>query len=157
METLIPKYRYHPNEKVYSLFSGVSSGGRTVTAVVKASADRNRLEKTVTYGTGIPRGQGGRVAVLVLGGMETTLDEMQYILQSKQEKKFVPRRNGSDIAEMCRLLQARRNEQIEALRKYLVGNPSEIPQKKRTVRLHLPVGFRYVPTSEPGFRVLARI
>ena len=157
MEILVPKFRPNPNEMVASIYSGVASGRRTVTSITKVSADRNHMETTRVYGPGLPRGQGGHIGVLVLGGMVTTLDEMQYIVAAKQEKKFVARRTPSDIAGMCRLVAERRNEQIEAARKRAIGNPSEMPRKRRTVRLHLPVGVRYVGTSEPGLRVLARI
>lgn len=142
---------------VASIYVGVAAGNRTVTRVVKPSADRNHMEVSTTYGPGLARGQSGRVGVLVLGGMVTSLDEMEYIVQAKQAKEFVPRRNGGEIAEMCRLVQIRRNEQIEARQKYLKANPSEAPKPKRKVRLHLPVGFHYVRTSEPGLQVLARV
>ncbi len=157
MDILTNKFARNPNEMVASVYSGVASGGRTVTTITKASADRNHMETTKVYGPGIPRGQGGHIGVLVLGGMVTTLDEMEYIVAAKKEKRFVPRRNPSDIAGMCRLIAERRNEQIEAARKQATHNPSEMPQKRRTVRLHLPVGVRYVGTDVPGLRVLARI
>ena len=157
MDFLVPKYRRDPNEKIESLYSGVASGHQTVTVLVKPSQDRNHMEAIRTYGPGIPRGQGGRIGVLVLGGMETTLDEMEYLIQAKNEKKFIPQRGSGEIVAMARLLIDRRNEQIEERRKYLKANPSEAPKRRRTVRLHLPVGFRYVGTSEPGLKVLARI
>lgn len=158
MEIYAPKYKRNPNEKVESLYVGVASGGRTVTAVVKPSLDRNRMEVTREYGLGLPRGQGGRIAVLVLAGMETTLDEVEYIVKAKQDKKFIPRRGPGEIAQMGRLLLEKRNEEILARRKYLKANPSEVPKpRKKRVRLHLPVGLRYVGTSEPGLRILARI
>ena len=157
MDFLIPKYQRNPNAMVHSIYQGVAPNGRTATTVVKASADRNRLEATTIYGPGLARGQSGRVAVLVLGGMVTSLDEMQYILEAKRDKKFVPQRSGGEISQMCHILQQRRNEQIEARRKYLKANPSEAPKpRKRTITLHLPVGFRYMLTSEPGLSVLAR-
>ena len=156
MEILTQNFRRNPNEKIESLYSGVASGGRTVTTIVCSSQDGNRMEATRVYGPGIPRGAGGRIGVLILGGMETTLDEMEYILAAKREKKFVPRRSPGDIVAMCRLVAERRNEQVLARRKFLKANPSEAP-KKRRVRLHLPVGFRYVGTSEPGLRILARV
>lgn len=156
VEILVPKYRRNPNEKVYSIYSGVAPGNRTVTTVIKPSADRNHLEATREYGAGLPRGQGGRIAVLVLGGLETTLDEMQYIIEAKQQQKFKPKRKNREIADMCRLLLERRNERIEQARKFFKANPSEKP-RKRTVRLHLPVGYKYVPTAEPGLNILARI
>lgn len=154
METFTPKYRRNPNEKIHSLYQGVVSGNRTVTKVVRVAQDHNHLEAERNYGPPLARGEGGRIGVFVLGGLETTLDEMEYILESKRQKKFVPKRTGGEVAQMCRLLLERRNEAIKYFRK----NPSEAPKpKKRTVRLHLPVGFRYVPTSEPGLQILARI
>ena len=152
MEILIPKFRRNGNEKVLSLYQGVAPGGRTVTTLVRPSLDRNRMEATRVYSSGLPRGAGGRIAVLVLGGMETTLDEMEYILEAKRQKKFVPRRGPGDIVAMCRLVAERRNEEIMRQRR----NPTNMP-KKRRVRLHLPVGVKYVGTSEPGLRVLARV
>ena len=157
MEILVPKFRPNPNEMVASVYSGVAPGGRTVTSITKVSADRNHMETTRVYGPGLPRGQGGRIGVLVLGGMLTTLDEMEYILAAKQEKQFAPKRTPSDIMGMCRLIAERRNEQVEAARKHALANPSEMPRKRRTVRLHLPVGVRYVGTNVPGLKVLARI
>ena len=157
MEHFTPKYRRNPNEKIESLYVGVASGNRTVAAIVRPSLDRDHMETSKVYGPGLPRGVGGRIAVLVLAGRETTLDEVEYIVQAKQAKKFIPQRGPGEIAQMGRLLLERRNEQIEARVKYLKANPSEMPKKKRTVRLHLPVGFRYVGTSEPGLNILARI
>lgn len=151
MQILVPQFKRNPNEKISSIYSGIAPGGRTVTTIEKPSADRNRMEKTRIYGPGLPRGQGGQIAVLVLGGMETTLDEMEYIVQARQAKTFVPRRNESEIAQMCNLLQQRRNEQIIEARK------RARPVLKRKVRLHLPVGFRYANTNEPGLKILARI
>lgn len=156
MEFLVPKYRRDPNEKIESIYAGVAHGNQTVVRVVKPSLDRNRMEATSAYGPGLARGQGGLVAVLVLGGMETTLDEMEYIVANKQAKEFKPRRKEGEIASMCRLLLARRLEQYEARRKYLKGNPSEAPKRKR-VRFYLPTGYRFVNTPEPGFQVVARV
>jgi hypothetical protein len=85
--------------------------------------------------------------------METSLDEVQYILETKRQKPFVQRRSCGEIAEMCAMLRERRNNTIRYYRK----NPSEAPKPKKTVRLYLPVGLRYMPTSEPGLKVLARI
>ena len=155
LSILLPKYRRNPNEKLESLYVGVANGTRTVTSIMKPSLDRNRMEATRTYGPGMPRGQGGRIGILILGGMETTLDEMEYLIEAKRNKKFVPRRGPGEIADMCRLLLERRNEQIRERQKHLKANPSEGP-KKRTVRLHLPVGYRFVDTAVPGFRVTAR-
>jgi len=157
MDILLNNFKRDGNAKVQSLYVGVAPGGRTVTTIVKPSADHNHMAATKVYGPIMPRGQGGRIAVLVLGGMETTLDEMEYIIAAKRDKKFVPHRNEGEIVQMCRLLQVRRNEQIEARQKYLAANPSEAPKKKRTVRLHLPVGYRMVKTNAPGLRILARV
>ena len=153
MEILTQKFKRDGNAKVYSLYYGVGSGGRVVTKLVMPSADRNHMEATRTYEPGMPRGQGGQAAVIILGGMETTLDEMQYILETRKQKKFVPRRSGGEIAGMCQLLRERRNNLIRHYRK----NPSEAPKPKRTARIYLPAGFRYVETSEPGLKVLARV
>lgn len=151
VEILVPKFRRDPNEKVDSLYSGVSRGGGTVTTLIKPSLDCNRLEATSVYGPGLPRGQGGRIAILVLGGMETTLDEVEYILEAKRQKKFVPKRGPGEIAEMCRFLLEARNERVKHLRK----NPAERPRKK-TVRLYLPVGYHFAPTAEPGLSLAVR-
>lgn len=148
---LVPKYRRNPNEKVDALYYGVANGGTTVTTLVKPSQDRNRMEATRVYGAGLERGQGGRIAILVLGGMETTLDEMEYIMEAKRQKKFVPHRTGKEIADLCRLLLERRNDLVKFYRK----NPSEKP-RKRKVRLYLPRGYQYIPTAEPGLQVLVK-
>lgn len=154
MELLIPKYRRNPNERVEAIYSGIGPGGRMVTRVMKPSLDRQRMERTsVDSGPGTPRGQGGRVAVLVIGGMETTLAEMEYLVEAAKEKKFQPRRSSFEVAQMCRLLLERRNDMIRHLRK----NPSERPKPRQKVRLHLPIGYRYVPTREPGLNVLAQV
>ena len=153
MDFLSPKYRRDPNEKVHSIYYGVANGHRVVTSLVKRSPVADRLETTRTYGPGLPRGQSGMAAVLVIGGMETSLDEVEYILEAAKQKKFEPRRSSGEIAEMCRLVRERRNDLIRHLRK----NPSEAPRpKKKTMRLYLPVGYRYVPTSEPGLKMLVR-
>lgn len=151
MEILVPKYRRDPNAMVHSLYSGVGGRG-TVLAVTKRHATEDRLETTRAMGPVMPRGEGGLVAVLVLGGMETTLDEMEYILEARRQKKWEPTRGGGEIAQMCRALQDRRNEAIKHLRK----NPSEAP-KKRKARMYLPVGFRMAQTSEPGLRVRMKV
>ena len=155
MEHFTPKFRSNPNEKVYSLYQGIASGGGTVMVTIKKSRTEDKLEQTRVYGPReLRRGESGRAAVLVIGGMETSLDEMQYIVEAARQKPFVPRRTGGEIAHMCALLRERRNAAIRYYRK----NPSEAPKpKKKTVRLHLPVGFRYIGTSEPGLKVLARI
>lgn len=152
MDFFAPKHRRDPNAKVHSLYHGVSSNGGTVTALVKPGVDMNRLEVTRVEGPPLPRGQGGQVAVLILGGMETTLDEIEHILEAKRQKKFVPRRGPGEISQMCQMLQERRNEAIKYYRK----NPSEAPRPKRKIRLYLPVGYRMAPTSEPGLQVRVR-
>jgi hypothetical protein len=153
VEILSPKYRRDPNQMVDSIYQGVTHGNQTVTTVLKPSADRNSLEATKTIGPALPRGQGGQIGVLILGGMETTLDEMEDILEAKRQKKFVPRRGPGEIADMCRYLIEQRNDKIRHYRK----NPSEAPQKRPTRRLHLPSGYRMANTAQPGLRVLAQI
>ena len=154
MDFFTPKFRPDPNEKVYSLYRGIAPGGGTVTTLIKKSRTEDKLEKSKSYGPReLERGESGRAAILVIGGMETSLDEVQYILETKRRKPFVQRRSCGEIAEMCAMLRERRNNTIRYYRK----NPSEAPKPKKTVRLYLPVGLRYVPTSEPGLQVLARI
>lgn len=155
MDFLIPKYRRDPNEKVEAIYSGIGPGGRTVTRVTRPSLDGKRMERTVTYGSPMPleRGQGGRVAVLVIGGMETTLDEMEYLVEAAKQKKWEQRRTSNEIVAMCRELAERRN----ALVKHLRANPSERPKKTPRKPLYLPVGYRFVPTTTPGMKVLARV
>jgi len=155
MEVLVPKYRRNPNEKIEAIYSGVTHGNRTVTTIVKPSLDRNRMEKTRIYGPPMARGQGGLAAVIVLGGMETTLDEMEYIIEAKRSQKFVPRRGVSEIAEMCRLLNERRNEAIMEARKHPQKAPATAPPR-RTARLYLPTGYRWAKTAQPGLRVAVR-
>ena len=155
MDILIQKYKRDPNGKVDSVYSGIASGGRTVTTVRRPSADQNQMETTRVYGPPLPRGEGGRVGVLVLGGMETSLDEMEYILEAKRQKPFVPRRTNGEVADMCRDILIRRNELIEELRKTLLTRMAPKPPK-RTVKIHLPVGCRYMPTREAGLKVLVR-
>lgn len=157
---LVPRFRRNPNAKVDSLYYGVSPNGGMgmVTRVIKPSADQNHMEVTQTAGgPGLRRGESGLAGILVLGGMETTLDEMEYILTARREKKFVPRRGPGEIAQMCRLVAEKRNDQILAQRIALRKNPSERLPKKPRVRLHLPVGVRYAQTNVPGLRVLASI
>lgn len=151
MEILTQRYKRRPNEKIESLYFGVAPGGRTVTSIVKPSEDGNHMEATRVYGPGLPRGEGGQIATLILGGMEVTLAEIEDILAAKREKKFVPRRSPGEIVDMCRQLQERRNEQIIHLRK----NPSEAPKRAR-IPFYLPVGVKMVPTSVPGLRIAAR-
>lgn len=111
------------------------------------------METTRIYGAGLPRGQGGLIGVLVLGGMETSLDEMEYIAEARREKKFVPQRDPSDIVNMTRLVLERRNDLIRHFRK----NPSEAPKLKPRRGLYLPRGYRLVPTKEPGLKIVARV
>ena len=154
MEILNPKYRRDPNQKVESLYFGVAPGGRSGMSLVRPSVDKNRMEVVRQYGPGMTRGIGGRAAIFVLGGMETTLDEVQYLLEAKQQKKFVPKRGPGEIAAMCRLLTDWRNERIKHLRL----NPSERPRPKVKVKrpLYLPVGARMVNVPETGGRLLIR-
>lgn len=92
--------------------------------------------------------------MLVLGGMETTLDEMEYILECSRQKKWEPRKTQGEIAQMCHAVQERRNEQIKYFRK----NPSEAPKlRPRRPGLYLPRGYRMVPTEEPGLRVRMKV
>lgn len=151
MDWFAPKFRRDPNEKIDSIYYGVAQGNRTVTAIVKRSRTKDALETTVESGPGLPRGQSGRIGVLILGGMETTLDEMEELLLATKEERFVPKRSPGDIARMCDYLADWRNERI----KYLQKNPSERPRRKRQ-GLFLPVGYRMVPTREPGLRVAVR-
>jgi hypothetical protein len=157
LEFLVPKYRRDPNEKVASLYYGVAPGGTTITRLEKKSRTQDKMEVTRTYGAGIPRGQGGNIATLIIGGMETTLDEMEDILAIKKQKEkenaFIPRRSNKEVADMCHILLEQRNDKIRHLRK----NPSEVPNPRPKIRLHLPVGYRMAETPEPGLRMLARI
>ena len=152
MEILTNKHKYNPNAMVDSIYQGVSPNGMTVTTVKKPSADGSRMETTRTYGAPLPRGQSGQAAVLILVGMETSMDEMNEILECHQQKKFVPRKSQGEIANMCRMLIEQRNDQVRYLRK----NPSEKPKKTNTRRLLLPVGYRYAPTAVPGFQVTVK-
>lgn len=152
MDFYAPKYRRDPNVLVHSLYQGVGPDGTTVTRLVKPSLDGSGMEVTQTYSPGLPRGQGGQAAVLILGGLETTLDEMEYILETRKQKPFVPRRTQSEIVEMCYLLLERRNSLIRHYQK----NPSEAPKRKRRARLYLPVGYRMIPSTEPGLKIAAR-
>jgi GTP-binding protein len=132
----------------------VAPGGAVVTSVVKKHPVEDRMEAVKDYGPGMARGQGGRIAVFILGGMETTLDEMEYLLLRQKEKTFQPRRTGGEITGMCMELTQRRNDRI----KYFQKNPSEKPKlRKKTGTLYLPAGVRWMPTLEPGFKVAARI
>ena len=154
MEHFSPKFRRDPNAKVQALYSGVASGGRTMTSTIMRSPVADRMESSRSYGPCIPRGGGGRCAVIIIGGMETTLDEVEYILEAKRQKLFKPQRSQGEISHMCQLVMERRNEAIRHFRR----NPSEAPKpKKRTARIYLPSGYQYRPTTVPGLKVLARI
>ena len=153
METFTPKFRRDGNQKIHSIYYGVANGHQVAKVVMAPSWDHSRMDRTITREQGLPRGASGEAAVIILGGMETTLDEMEYILEAHRQKKFVQRRDGREIAQMCQALMERRNDAI----RYYRRNPSEAPKKKKTVRLHLPVGYRYVDTAVPGFKVLAHI
>ena len=154
VEILGNRFRRDPNAMVHSAYVGVAHGARTVTKVVAVNKDADRMETTRSYGAGIPRGQGGRIATLILGGMETTLDEIEYMLEGIKEKKFVPQRTPGDISKMCQMVAERRNDQIKHWRK----NPSEVPKAKpKRPGLYLPKGYRMVQTPIPGFRVAARV
>jgi len=136
---------------VHSLYHGVAGDNKTVTRIVKPGADGNQMEATRTYEHGIARGQGGNIATLILGGMETTLDEMEDILAAKKDKKWVPRKSNSDIADMCRHLMNQRNEKILEARK----NPLTHTQPKKPL-FYLPVGVQMVDTPIPGLKLASR-
>lgn len=153
MDFFFPKFKRDPNEKIESLYYGVAHGHQVVTTIVKPSVDRNRMETTrMAAEPGMARGEGGRIATLILGGMETTLDEMEYILEEAKQKRFEFKRTRQDIVKMAHVLLERRNDAIKYYRK----NPSEAP-KPRPKQLFLPVGCRLVDTNEPGLRVLAEV
>ena len=151
MEFFVPKYRRDPNAMVHSVYSGVTSGG-TVSTLVKKHPTEDRLETTRSMGPMLPRGVGGRVGVLILGGMVTTLDEMEYLIEGAKQKKWTPKKTSGEISLMCQALAERRNDAIKHYRK----NPSEAPNPKRKVRFYLPAGVRMVPTNEPGLSIAMR-
>ena len=138
---------------VHSIYRGISPGGMTVTKTVKRSRTEDRLEATRVYEPGMARGEGGNIATLIIGGMETTLDEVQDMLAAKKEKKWVPRRTNHEISDMCHYLLEQRNDKI----RYFKKNPSEAPKFRPKPVLHLPVGYHMKETQEPGLRMLARI
>ena len=153
MDFLIPKYRRDGNAKVSTAYVGIVPGGRTVTRVTSVNKNTDRFESTRAYGAGMPRGQGGRVGTFILGGMETTLDEIEDMVEGIKEKKFVPQRGSAEIAQMCRHLIEKRNETIKYLRK----NPSEAPKKRPAgPQFYLPVGYRMAETPVPGLRVAVK-
>ena len=153
MDILTNAYKRNPNEKVHSLYQGVSSFGGGANILVKKHPVEDRLQRIITPAESLARGQGGLAAVLVLGGMETSLDEMEYILQARQSKKFVPKRTNGDIAEMCRLVAERRNEQIGDARAHPVSRAPVKPKRG----LFLPRGYRMVQTKEPGFKIRMKV
>ena len=154
MDWFAPKYRRDPNAPVHSAYVGLTHGRKMVTKITKPDPN-GRMVTEVIEDSHLQPGEGGFVGHLIIGGMKVSLDEMEYLIEAKKEKKFVPRKSNKEVADMCRLLVERRNDQIKYLRK----NPSEmrnLPPKKKPV-LHLPVGWHYENTAEPGFKVLARI
>ena len=153
MELLTQKYRRNPNAMVHSAYVGVAHGTRTVVRVSALNKDAQRIETTRVYSAGLPRGQGGRIATIVLGGLETTLDEVEYILEGIKEKKFVPERTPVDISRMCQMVAERRNDRIKYWRK----NPSEAPKAKPKPNFYLPAGYRMAATSVPGLRLPVKV
>ena len=151
MDFFAPKHRIDGNTKVQSLYSGVANGGGGVTTMVKPHHDMNRMERVRLEGQTpvLGRGQSGNAAVLILGGMEATLDEVREMLMARREKKFEQRRGFGEIVQMCQELQERRNHAI----RYFRRNPSEAPRPKKKMRLLLPVGYRWASTNEPGLQV----
>lgn len=154
MDVFVPKHRITGNTMVQSLYSGVANGGGGVTTLLKPHADMNRMERVPLEGPtpSLGRGQSGNAAVIIVGGMETTLDEVRDILAARREKKFVQHRGYGEIVQMCRELQERRNSVI----RYFRRNPSEAPRPKKKVRLLLPVGCRWVQSNEPGLQLRVR-
>lgn len=152
MDILTDNYKRDPNAKVHSMYFGVSPLGGTVTTIVKKHPTEDRLETTRVFGAPMERGTGGRAAVLILGGMETTLDEMEDILAAAKAKKFTPKRSSGEIAAMCDYLRERRNEAIREARK---NQPAAKP-KKRTIKFYLPVGYRMAETGVPGLRLTVK-
>ena len=153
MEILTNKYKRDGNAMVSTAYVGVAPGGGTVTRVTSVNKNTDSFESTRAYGAGMPRGASGRVGTFILGGMETTLVEIEDMLVGIKEKKFVPQRGSAEIAQMCRHLIERRNDRIKYLRK----NPSEAPKPKRKgPTLLLPVGYRMVDTPVPGLRVAVK-
>ena len=152
MDWFAPKFRRDPNQMVQSAYVGVAQGGRTVTSVTAVNKNADRLERTRAYGRGMPRGQGGQIGTFILGGMVTTLDEVEYIVEGVKEKRFVQQRSRGEIVAMCHDLQERRNTLIRHYQK----NPSEAPKAAPRPNFYLPVGFHMAQTAEPGFRIAVR-
>lgn len=153
MELLTNRYRRDPNAMVHSAYVGVAPGFRTVTRITQVNRNEDRFATSRIYGVGLPRGASGKAATIILGGMETTLDEVEYMLEGIREKKFTPQRSPSDIARMCQLVAERRNAKIKYWRK----NPSEAPKRRASPVLHLPVGFRMAQTPIPGFKIAMKV
>ena len=150
MEILVPKYRRDPNAMVHSAYTGLASGNRSVTTIRSFNKNTERMETSRIYGEGgLARGQSGKVGTFILGGLVTTLAEVEYLVQGIKEKKFVRRRSSSEIVNMCRELTERRNERIKYLRK----NPSEASNLKPRRGLFLPKRIRMARTSEPGLSI----
>ena len=152
MDWFAPKYRRDPNQMVHSAYVGVADGGRTVSTVTAVNRDADKLESSATYGRGLARGQGGNVGTFILGGMVTTLDEVEYIVEGIREKRFVRQKSQGEIVAMCGDLAERRNTLIKHYRK----NPSEAPRPKPKIPFYLPVGYHMMETPEPGFRIAVR-
>ena len=154
MEILTKHTARNPNQMVHSMYWGVTRGGLAVKVTKAVSEDQNHIVTTREYSRdAVPgRGQSGNIGILILGGMETTLDEVEDILAARREKKFVQRRSNSEIVQMCRYVQERRNDRIKHLRK----NPSERPVVKKKNILFLPKGVKFVNTSEPGLQLAVR-
>lgn len=152
MDWFAPRFRRDPNEKVDSIYIGVASGNRTITSIRKRSRTADAMETSLLEeGPMMPRAQGGQIGTLILGGMETSLDEMEELLQATREERFVPERTPGDIVRMCEYLADWRNERIKHLRR----NPSERLRQRRP-GLYLPLGYRLAPTNEPGMRITVR-
>ncbi len=148
-----PKFRRDPNAMVHSMYRGVASGGQIVTSLIKPDPVTGRMETIRTYEDNQERGLGGFAGHIIIGGMETTVDEMEDLMEAKREKKWVPRKSNQDIADMCRHLMEMRNEKIKYYRK----NPSEAPPPppKKNVLL-LPVGVKWQDTAVEGFQVATK-
>lgn len=157
VQILAPKYRQNPNAPVHSAYTGVSNNGRTVTAITRVAPDGNHLMTERVEGPSLPRGAGGHVGTLVLGGLVTSRAEMEDIMQYRAAQQFKPRRKNGEIAKAIYQGLALRNQAIEDARRYYKGNPSEMPKRKKKVRLYLPVGYRFVPTGVPGLSLRQKV
>jgi len=121
MDWFAPKYRRDPNAPVRSAYVGLTHGRKMVTKITKADPE-GRMVTEVIEEPHLQPGEGGFVGHLIIGGMETSLAEIEYLIEAKKEKKFVPRKSNKEVADMCRALMERRND---AIRHYRV-NPSEV-------------------------------